>query len=180
MHQYLTCYISPLLGKELENLHIWKGFWLKLKLQSLQDQFCLFCPWQMYKYNTHFRGKNTHSPPALQLRCDQPSVEPLQPNPFQIKKVFFQSVPKSLPKPSFLTFTMATFMFSAQRERRFKGILEEELLRTSSTIKTVIPCHGVTLRKPVTIISTCFFQSVLKPESTASVLLPISHFHSNQ
>lgn len=131
----------------------------------------------MYKHNTHFREENTHTPPALQLRCDQPPVEPLQPNPFQIRKVFFQNVPKSLPKPSFPTFTLATFVFSAQRERCCKGILEEESLRTSSTIKTDIPCHGVILRKPVTVISTCFFHSVLKPELTASVLLPISHFH---
>lgn len=52
-------------------------------------------------------------------------MESLQPNLFKIKYVFFQSFPKALPKPSFLTFSLATLMFLVQQERRFKGILKK-------------------------------------------------------
>lgn len=126
-------------------------------------------------------------------------MKPLQPNPFNIKYLFFKAFPKTLSKPSFLTFSLVTLMFYVQQERCFKGILRKELMRSSRTWNTDIIYH---VEKPFPIITSfhkyfcihicsfCFAINVqfpLKPKAKAAEcgsghiapyldLAPNSHF----
>lgn len=125
INKHLTCKAYSLSGKELYHLYIWYEFQCRLELCSPLDLFCIFCP-DKHEIQTYFRGQ------ILTFLRDsdvkKPPVKSLLPNPFKIKYVFFKAFPKTPSKPSFLTFSLVTLMFTVQQEKCFKGILKKKSL----------------------------------------------------